>query len=148
MKRVLFILLGAILVIGALAGAGFAGYRIGFSQGAGVSAKSDNPLPVHPDRFGPQGVPPHNFDRDFDRGFNRDIPRGGFRMLRRGGGFGFFGPLMFLGHIAFWGLIILLVYLLFTRSGWRLTRTQQTVQSAPPNVETVSKPQEQEQKNE
>jgi hypothetical protein len=138
MKRILFILLGGILVIGALAGAGFAGYRIGFSQGARVSANSDNLLRVLPDRFGPQGMPPHNFDRDFGRGFNRDIPRGGFRMLRRGGGFGIFGPIMFMAHIAFWGLLIMLVYLLFTRSGWRLTRKEQTVQSAPPNVETDS----------
>lgn len=147
MKRVLLTLLGAILVIGALAAAGFAGYRIGFSQGAQISVNADSPLPDRPDHFGPQGIRPHDFDKDFDRGFNRGFPHGGFRMMRRGG-FGFFSPFMFLGQIAFWGLIILLIYLLFTRSGWTITRTQQTVQNTSPNVETESKSQEQESKNE
>ena len=146
MKRVLLTLLGAILVIGALAGAGFAGYRIGFSQGAQISVNADSPLPARPDRFGPQGIRPHDFDRDFDRGFNRGFPHGGFRMMRRG--FGFFPPFMFLGQIAFWGLIILLIYLLFTRSGWTITRTQQAAQSSSANTETESKPQEPGSKNE
>ena len=147
MKRLLLTLLAAIFVIGALAAAGFAGYRIGFSEGAGVSANGDSSLPVRPDRLGPPGNPHHDFDRDFDRGFNRGFPRGGFRMMR-GGGFGFFGPLMFLGHIAFWILIILLVYWLFTRNGWRITRTEQTVQQASPNVQTVTKIEEQGSENE
>jgi len=148
MKRVLITLLGAILVIGALAGAGFAGYRIGFNQGAQISANGDMPFPARPDHFGPREMPSYNFDRDFDRGFNRDFPRRIIRNPLRGGGFGFFGPLMFFGHIAIWGLILLLIYLLFTRSGWTITRTQQTVQSTSPNVETESKQQEQESKNE
>ena len=143
MKRILLTLLGVIVVIGALASAGFAGYRIGFNQGA----QGDSPLHVRPDRLDPQGMPHHNFDRDFDRIFNHGFPHRGFRMMHRGG-FGFFAPLMFLGQIAFWGLIILLVYLIFTRSGWRITRTQPTVQSAAPRVETESKSQEQESKNE
>ena len=148
MKRVLLTLLAAILIIGALAGAGYAGYRVGFRQGAQqISANGDAPLPARPDRFGPGEMPSHNFDRDFVRGFNRDFPRGGFRMLHRPG-FGFFSPFMFLGQIAFWGLIILLVYLLFTRSGWRLTRTQQTVQSVPPDVDAEPIHPEQESKNE
>jgi hypothetical protein len=146
MKRVLLTLLGAILVIGALAGTGFAGYRIGFNQGAQISANGDVPLPARPDRFGPHEMPFHQFDREFDRGFNRGFPHGGFRMMRRG--FGFFSPFMFLGQIAFWGLVILLIYWLFTRSGWTITRTQQTIQNTSPNVETESKPQEQESKNE
>lgn len=146
MKRVLITLLGAILVIGALAAAGFAGYRIGFNQGAQISVNADSPLPVRPDRFGPEGIRPHDFDKDFDRGFNRGFPHGGFRMMRRG--FGFFPPFMFLGQIAFWGLIILLIYLLFTRSGWRITRTQETVQNTTPAVETVKKTEEQETQNE
>jgi hypothetical protein len=147
MKRVLLTLLGAILVIGALAGVGFAGYRIGFNHGAQISANGDVPLPARPDRFDPQGMPFHHFDGDFDRGSNRGFPHGGFRMMHRGG-FGFFAPLMFLGQIAFWGLIILVLYLLFTRSGWTITRTQQTAQSSSPNTETESKPQEAESKNE
>lgn len=147
MRKVLLTLFAAILVIGALAGAGFAGYRIGFNQGAQVSANGDTPLPTRPDRFGPRDMPFHNFGREFERGFNHGFPQGRFRMIHHGG-FGLFGPFMFLEHIAFWGLIILLVYWLFTRSGWRLTRMQQTVQSTPPNVETESKLQEQEPKNE
>ena len=147
MKRLLLILLGAILVIGALAGAGFAGYRIGLNQGTQISANGDAPLPARPDRFGPMEIPSHNFDRDFDRGFNREFPRGGFRMMRRGG-LGFFSPFMFLGQLAFWGLIILLIYLLFTRSGWTIARTGQSVQSTSPSIETEPKPQEQETKNE
>ena len=145
MKRILLTLLGIILVIGVLAGAGFVGYRIGLNQGVQKSANGGIPLPARPNRLGPLGIP--NFDREFDRGFNREFPRGGFRMMHRGG-FGFFGPLMFLGHIAFWGLIILLVYLLFTRSGWRITRTQTTIQSPSPSVGAESKPQEPESKNE
>ena len=147
MKRVLLTLLGVIVVIGALAAVGFAGYRIGFNQGAGVSANSDIPLPVRPDRLGPLEIPHHNFDRDFDHGFQRDFPRGGFRMMRRGG-FGFFAPFMFLAHIAIWALIILGIYWLFTRSGWRITRTQQTIQNTTPTGETVTKTEEQETQNE
>lgn len=143
MKRILLTLLGIILVIGVLAGAGLVGYRIGLNQGAQKSANGGIPLPARPDRVDPF----HQFDRDFAHGFNREFPRGGFRMMHRGG-FGFFGPLMFLGRIAFWGLIILVVYLLFTRSGWRITRTQPTMQSPSPSVGTESKPQEPESKNE
>jgi hypothetical protein len=68
-------------------------------------------------------------------------------MLRRGG-FGFFAPLRFLVHIAIWGLIILLVYLLFTRSGLRLSVTREPVQSAPANVEPRPEPKPDEQESE
>lgn len=149
MKRLLLILLGTILVIGVLAGAGYAGYGVGFRQGAQqILANGDAPLPARPDRFEPGEMPSHNFDRDFDRGFNRDFPRRIIRNPHRGGGFVFFVPLILLGHIAIWGLILLLIYLLFTRGGWTITRTGQTVQSSSPNVETESKQQEQESKNE
>ena len=143
MKRVLLTLLGVIVVIGVLAGAGFTGYRIGFQQGAQVSANGEIPRPVRPDRLDPF----HSFDRGLDRGFNRDFPHGGFRKMGRGG-FGFFGPFMFLGHIAIWALIILGIYWLFMRSGWRITRTEQTVQPSSPNVQTVTTVQEEESKNE
>jgi hypothetical protein len=147
MKKVLLTLLAAILIIGALAGAGYAGYHIGFRQGAQqILANGDAPLPARPDRFGPGEIPFQSFDRDFDRGFNREFPRGGFRMMQRG--FGFFSPFMFLGQIAIWGLLILFAYWLFTRSGWQLTRTQQTVQNPHPNVEEEPKPEEQKPENE
>ena len=143
MKRVLLTLLGVIVVISVLAGAGFAGYRIGFQQAAQVSANGEIPRPARPDRLDPF----HSFDRGLDRGFNRDFPRGGFRMMNRGG-FSFFGPFMFLAHIAIWALIILGIYWLFTRSGWRITRTQQTVQNTTPTGEIVTKTEEQETQNE
>lgn len=150
MKRLLLTLLAAILVIGALAGAGYAGYHVGLRQGAQqILANGNAPLPARPDRLGPGEIPFPSFDRDFDRGFNREFPRGGFRMTHSGrGGLGFFSPFMFLGQLAFWGLIILLIYLLFTRSGWTITRTGQSVQSTSPNIETEPKSQEQEMKNE
>ena len=142
MKRVFLILLGIVVVLGVLAGTGFAGYQIGLRQGARASSNEE---------IGPFLDRP-NFDLErgpfaFDRGFERGLPRGGFRMTHRSG-FGFFGPFMFLGHILFWGLIILLTYWIFTRSGWRLTRTEQTVQHTSPNVQTVTTVQEDETKNE
>ena len=143
MKRVFLTLLGIIVVIGALAGAGFAGYRIGFNQGAQVSANVEIPRPALPDRLDPF----HGFDRGFDRAFKHSFPDRGFRMMHRGG-FGFFAPFMFLAHVAIWALIILGIYWLFTRSGWRITRTQQTVQNTTPTGGTVTKTEEQETQNE
>ena len=146
MKRVLLTLLGVVLVIGVLAGAGYAGYQIGFRQGARTSSNGDAvPFVGRPD-FNFERVP-FPFERGFERRFDRGFPPSGFHMMRPGG-FGFFSPLMFLGQLVFWGLIILLIYWLFTRSGWRLTRTEQTVQRTSPNGETVTKIEEQETKNE
>lgn len=147
MKKILLSLLVAVVVIGALVGAGFAGYRIGFNQGLRASLSEDALLFGRFDRIVPDEFLFDNFNRDFERGFNRGFPPGRFRMMHRGG-FGFFGPFMFLGNILFWGLIILVVYWLFTRSGWRLTRTEQTVQQTSPNADTVTKVQEEETKNE
>ena len=143
MKRILLTLLGVIVVVGALAGAGFAGYRIGFQQGAQLSANGEIPRPGRPDHLDPF----HGFDRGFDRPFNHGFPNRGFQMMHHGG-FGFFGPFMFLGQIAIWALIILGIYWLFTRSGWRITRTQQTVQNTTPTGGTVTKTEEQETQNE
>ena len=142
MKRVFLILLGIVVVIGVLGSAGFAGYQIGLRQGARASSNDEiGPFPDRPNFDLERG--PFAFDRSFERGF----PRGGFRITHRGG-FGFFGPFMFLGHLLFWGLIILLAYWLFTRGGWRLTRTEQTLQQTSPNVQTVTTVQEDETKNE
>ena len=148
MKRTLLTLLGILFVIGVLAGIDYAGYQIGFRQGARTASNgAGSPSVGRPD-FNSER-PPFPLDRGFERGLDRDFPRGGFRMTHSDRGvFGFFSPFMFLGHIAFWGLILLLVYLLFTRNGWRLTRTEQTVQSTSPNGETVTKIEEQETKNE
>jgi hypothetical protein len=146
MKRVFLLLLGIVVVIGIVAGAGFAGYQIGVRQSERISINIDElPSVGRPNFDSERG--PFAFDRGFERRFDRGFPHGGFQMMRRGG-FGFFGPFMFLGHILFWGLLILLAYWLFTRSGWRLTRTEQTVQQTSPNVQTVTTVQEDETKNE
>jgi hypothetical protein len=61
-------------------------------------------------------------------------------------GFGFFSPLLFLAQIAILVLIVGLVYWLFTRSGWRLTRTPaaQRTETPPPPPETQVKEENQE----
>lgn len=143
MKKVLLTLLAVVVIVGALAGAGFAGYRIGYRQSARVTSTTNNPpnnnMPfVHP--FGSQNMPMHNFGRDFDQGFGRGFGPGGFGM-RGGMRFGFLSPLMFLGRILLWALIIWFAYWLFTKSGWKLTRTPQPVEN--PKVET-SAPQQKE----
>lgn len=149
MKRILLTLLAAVLVIGVLVGAGYAGYQFGFRQGAHIASNGDALQPpfVRGPNFDPEERPAFPLDRGFERRFNRGFQHGGFRIINRGG-FGFFSASMFLGHIALWGLILLLVYLLFTRSGWRLTRTEQTVQRTSPNVESMRTVQEEETKNE
>lgn len=139
MKKVLLTLLTVVVALGLLAGAGFAGYRFGF-QRAALSANTNttpNNTPymhgfVHPD------MPMQNFGRDFEGGFSRGMEPRGFGM-RGGMGFGFFGPLMFLGRILFWGLIIWFVYWLFTRSGWQLTRKTQPVAPATVMESTPAK---------
>ena len=144
MKKLLLTLLTAVLVIGVLAGAGYAGYRIGYSHGALASASGKAPPAGHLDNFGSD----RPLGRDFDRGFNRSFPPGGFRMMRRGPGFCIFFPIMFLGRIAIWSLIIWLLYSLFTRGGWRLSLTKQPVQNPPANIETEMKPGDQKSENE
>ena len=148
MKRVFLTLLGIVIVLGVLAGVGFAGYQIGVRQSARISINADElPSVGRPNFDSERG--PFALDRGFERGFDPGFPHGGFRMMHRDrGGFGFFGPFMFLGHILFWGLIILLAYWLFTRTGWRLTRTEQTVQQTSPTTQTVTTVQEEETKNE
>ncbi len=143
MKKILLTLLAAVLVIGVLAGAGFAGYRVGFDRGARASANGNTQPPARLENFGPDGHPMRNFDRDFERRFNRGIPNDGFQMMRRGRGFGIFFPIMFLGRIAMWALVIWLVYLLFTRSGLRFSLTNQPAQNAPANIEADATPQDQ-----
>lgn len=131
MKKVLLTLLAVVLVLGALGAAGMVGYRYGYSQGVSTASNSDTDSVVP--RFGvnPHGMPMHNF------GFERGFGRSDFGMMGRGGmGFGFFSPLMFLVRIAFWALVIWAVYMLITRSGWRLTKTQPApvVSQAPAEV--------------
>jgi len=69
-------------------------------------------------------------------------------MMHRGRGFGIFSPIMFLGRIAIWGIIIWLVYLFFTRNGLRFSLTKRPLQNPPANIETEIKPQDQKSENE
>jgi hypothetical protein len=132
MKRFLLGLLGVVVILAAVGAAGFAGYRYGFNHGALAASNGDTTRVIPGFGFGPQRMPMHNFGNDE---FNRRFGGGpGFNMMHRGGlGFGFFGPLMFLVRIAFWGLVIWALYTLVVRSGWRLTRTA----PASPVVETT-----------
>jgi hypothetical protein len=134
MKKVILTLLALIVVLGLFAASGYAGYRFGFAQGAQVAANGVAPRPnqqLRPfDEFR-RGMPMHDFG--FGREMRRGFGMGGFPMI----GFGFFGPLMFLGRILVLALIVWFVYWLFTRSGWRLTRQTQTTppENVPPKTE-------------
>jgi hypothetical protein len=128
MKRTLLTLLAVVVVIGLFGAVGFAGYRFGLARGAQTTGNAEATRPEirRFDDFGPHRMPMHDFE--FGRGARRGL--GGFPML----GFGFFGPLMFLGRILVLALIVWFIYWLLTRSGWRLTR--ETVSAPPANVET------------
>lgn len=144
MKKVLLTLLALILVIGLLAGTGFAGYRVGYDQGARASGNVNIALTDRDE------MPKFNFGRDpdnrpergFEREFGHNFPRGNFRMLPHSRGLGMFSLFRLLTHLAILALVIGLVYLLFTRSGWRLSPTKQPVQDAPAPLETEVKPQD------
>lgn len=133
MKRILLSLLAVVVIAGLFAATGYAGYRLGFARGAQFPANGDE-IP-HPglrpfDEFGPRGMPGRDFrfDREFQRGFGM---RGFLRMRS-----GFFSPFTFLSQILLLALIAGLVYWLFTRSGWRLTRTARTTETPAPPMET------------
>ena len=134
MRKVLLTLLVVVLLVAGLGAAGFAGYRYGYAQGV-VASSDGNVLPGF--GSGPQRMPMHGFG--FERGHGRGFDHG-FGMMQGGGimGFGFFGPLFLLARIAFWALVIWAIYMLVTRSGWRLTRTTQTAAAQPTATETTT----------
>jgi uncharacterized membrane protein len=134
MKRVLLSLLVVIVILAALGAAGFAGYQYGYRQGALASSNGNTQVAPSGRDFGPNRMPMHNFG--FDHGFGD-----GFGMMRRGIGFGFLSPLFFLLRIAFWVLVIWAIYMLISRSGWRLTRetTSTTTVNPPAPTETYTK---------
>jgi len=138
MKRVLLTLLTVVVVLGLFAVAGYAGYRMGYMRGAQITANGNVPNPqIRPfGNFDRRGPLPRNFGDDFGPGLRRGFRFGGFPMM--GMGFGIFSLFGFLMRIAVFGLIIWFAYWLFTRSGWRLTRTVQTVQT----TETQPRPTE------
>jgi hypothetical protein len=141
MKKVLLTLLTVVVVLGLFAATGYAGYRFGYMRGAQLTAKSGAPGTVPNPQVRPfgnldrRGMPFRNFGNDFGRGLPRGFGMRGFPML--GMGFGLFG---FIIRIAVFGLILWFIYWLFTRSGWRLTRTAPVTQpSAPIPSETEVK---------
>ena len=122
MKKVLLTLLGIVLVVGVLAGAGFAGYRIGYRRGATANNNGTAKVIPQDKDFAPRGMPMHDFGNNFERGFNRGFGPGDFGMMGRGRGFGFFSPFFLLARVVFWALIIWLVYKAIKGSGWTITR--------------------------
>ena len=127
MKKGLLTILAVILILGALGAAGFAGYRLGFNQGVLATGDGDRPFITSRDcgvGVSPQRMQMHEFG--FQRGFDHD----GFGMM--GSGFGFFPWFGFLLRLLFWGLIVWAIYILFTHSGWRLTRTTPASETSPP----------------
>ena len=131
MKKILLSLVVIVLALGVVAAAGFTGYRFGYAQGLQATADGQSPQ-LHPfDEVNPRGMPMRGFG--FDREFHRGLGMGGFPMR----GFGFFSPFRFLLQLAVLALVVWFVYWLFTRSGWRLTRTTQTVETQPTATETV-----------
>lgn len=129
MKKVLFTLLAVIVVVGALIGAGYMGYRIGYNDGATGSGN----MPAW-DRFShmdPSQMPMQKFGQRFDRGPGRDFGFNQHSMMRPGGfntmGYGHYSPFFSLWRIAILGLAIWFAYWLFTKSGWQITRKMDAV---------------------
>jgi len=135
MKKTLLVLLVVILSLGALASAGYAGYRIGYAQGAG----GDAPFAFHGKIFRADSLPAYRFDGGFERGPQPGFGPGGFSRMERGRGFGFFSPLSFLLPFAVLGLIVWFGYKLFKGNGWQLSFTRQPAAAAPAKTETETK---------
>ena len=119
--------------LGALGAAGFAGYQYGYRRAA-LASPSDNsqvaPRGGDLDRRGMPMMPGFGFRPGFGHGFG---------MMPRGMGFGFLSPLFFLLRLAFWALVLWALYMLITRSGWRLTRETTTTVNPTPPAETYTK---------
>ena len=134
MKKALLTLLAMVFFVGLLGAAGYVGYRYGYDQGV-LTTSDGNPQFFSPRdfEFGLRRMPMFGF------GFNRELDRHGFGMMQRGFGFGFgfFPALGLLLRLLFWGLVIWAVYMLATRSGWRLTRTTQTTQTTETQSRTT-----------
>jgi len=125
MKKVLLTLLAVIVILGALAGAGFVGYRIGYSRAAIASGNTQ--FFSRSDRVNPHLMPGFNGDYDFHMQPYR------YPMMGRGVvGFNGFSLIRILWNIAILALIVWFVYWLFNKSGWRITR-----QSKEPEVSEV-----------
>jgi hypothetical protein len=130
MRKVLLSLIAVVLVLGLFAAVGYSAYRVGYDQGAQAAAGGDTTLFRPFEDVGPRGMPMHPFGRDIERGFPRGFGPGRFPGI----GFGFFSPILFLARVAVLGLVLWFIYWLFTRSGWRLTRTPRVTAATPSNT--------------
>ena len=119
-KKWLWWTLGILAALVLLAGAGFAGYRVGVVKGAQLA---DNPdakafMFEHMNRFEGKGWDHPNIQGQMPV-FHQDFRQGhGFGGMRGG----FFSPLFGLVRVAFWGFILWMVYKLISNSGWKLVR--------------------------
>ena len=130
MKKILLVILVIFVAAGALAGAGFAGYHLGYARNSMFSQGKADTVFGHKDRFfSPNDMPGYGYHQN-DRGFRQGFGPGGFSRMDRGGGFGHFGPISFLFRIALLGLIVWLAYRLFKGNGWQLSLTRQS--ATPP----------------
>ena len=123
MKKFLLTLLAVIVIVGVLAGVGFAGFRIGYNNAA--TGTGNVPAVGRYYHMDPDRMPMYRYNEGFG---SRMMPYGAPMMGR--GGFGFFSPLHFLWNILVIGLIVWFVYWLFTKSGWRITR-EKTENTSP-----------------
>lgn len=128
MKTWIIRILIAVLVIGAFAAVGFAGYRIGFSHGAQFSGNENAPRFTQPFHRG--GMP------EFADGFHQR----GFHMTPHARGFGLASPFFALIKIALLGLLVWAGYKLFTSAGWQLTFTRQEAGAPAAEPAQESKP--------
>lgn len=127
MKKVLLTLLAMIVIIGALAGAGYWGYRIGYANGA--TGSDNEQFFGRSFHMNPNQMPFHRNDEGFNRGFDRGFGFNQNPMMRPGRyqsigmGYSYFSPLHVVWNIAVLALIAWFIYWLFTKSGWQITRT-------------------------
>ena len=139
MKKTLLVIGIIILALGALAGAGFAGFKFGYMRGATASQGTFNTtFDYHHPMFGAGGMMPADGFHQNNRGFHQGFGPGGIPRMERGRGFDFFGPISFLIRIAVLGLILWLTYRFFKGNGWQLSLTRQP--AATPSPEPESKP--------
>jgi len=127
MKKGLLTLLAIIVIVGALAGAGYWGYHIGYNDRA--TGSETGPFFGRSYHMDPGEMPFHRFDDGFNRGFDRGFGFSQRSMMQPGSyrnfsiGYGYFSPLRVLWNVAILALIAWFVYWLFTKSGWQITRT-------------------------
>lgn len=127
MKKWIIRIILAIVVIGAFAGVGFTGYRVGVVRGAQVSGNFVD-VPRFAERFHKDDLSEFQFGfHRNDRGFQRNFGPGGFHSR----GSGFMSPLFTLLKVAVLGLIAWGAYKLFTGNGWQLSFTRHHAETTP-----------------